>query len=621
MLERRTNRCFLGSSPGICVHLMTTGEKHCAVTRESLKCFSVTLSHTRLSARVSRAALGALLLSCGTANQNGTQQPGTTIATTAPNVAPTTAAPVSPSAPVTPTSPGPTSPSAGTPPSPATTAVNPEQPATPPVTPSTSPTPEASAGNASDDSSNTTEDTTTPLGALELTDLRIDANPNSVLSAFVSWKTSTPASSAVHFGVGEYTWEIADETSTTEHRVLVIGMRAQQAYQLKALSSNDAGAGEATGEFTTLALPDVIPTAEVSDYDPALAQPGWTLINVQKGQGDYRARSDEPPMAVMYDEEGQPVWYVISGSSPDVGGAVSVDLTDVGVLVGPQMQGAASPREYDFAGDLKWQCSNATCGSGGDLSHHAGKLPNGNYVVNRDVNVSGVTMPIFQEFAPPENDAVWQLDLRAVLPPPGSASGDWCHGNSVTVKADKNEVYASCRFLGVIKTTYDNPTLIWHLPASYGAQGMGDFTFDPPESQFSDIHDPEIHDDGTVMVFDNGGWAGAVGQYNPTGLESRVVEYLLDEEAGVAKRVWEFPGDFEVDAWYRDSWYQPFWGDADRLANRNVLMTAGMRGPDLRSRVFEATNDGKVVWVMQLPPDYGLYRAERITPPLVRKLP
>ncbi len=458
-------------------------------------------------------------------------------------------------------------------------------------------------------------------GTLELTNLTVEDNPNSVLSAYVSWTTTTPATSIVHFGVGDYVWEIRHDALVTEHRVLVIGMRASQVYQLKAMSSNAEGSGEVTGEYTTKPLPDTIPVGEVTAYDPEQAQPGWTLINVQVGDGTYRARSAEPPIAVMYDEEGQPVWYVISGSSPDIGGATSTDLTDVGVLVGPQMQGGASPREFDLAGEIAWQCSDPRCGGTADLSHHANKLPNGHFVVNRDVNNGGVTMPVFEQFAPPENTVAWELDLRAVLPPPQGATGDWCHGNAITVLPEKNEAYVSCRFLGVIKTTYDNPEKIWHLPASYGAEGIGDFTFDPPESQFSDIHDPEIHEDGTIMVFDNGGWAGVLGEYNPTNLKSRVLEYVLDEDAGVATLVWEFPGDFQVDDWYRNSWYQPFWGDADRLENRNVLMTAGMRGPDLRSRVFEATDEtGEVVWEMQLPADYGLYRADRVTPPLLRRL-
>lgn len=611
---------------------MTNGAQHNNTLGDSSKCFtslhpaprarSISRAYGRLGGVVASAILAqsALLTGCGQATDNGSPQT-TATTTVTPPVAPTTGASVTPTAaPVTPTA----APSV-------TPSVQPTSPVTPPtappITPPTGSTTSGPTGPATDPassepaSSETGTDTGGPVGSLELTELTIEENPKSVLSAFVSWKTATAASSAVQFGVDDYVWEIADETTTTDHRVLVIGMRASQKYKIKAISSSDTGAGELEGEFTTKALPAVIPVAEVSSYDPALSQPGWTLINVQKGQGDYRARSDEPPMAVMYDEEGQPVWYVISGTSPDIGGAVSTQLTDVGVLVGPQMQGGGSPREYDFASNLIWECDDARCGGTSDLSHHAGKLPNGHIVYNRDVANGNVTMPVFEEIVPPENTQAWKLDLRTVLPPPGGATGDWCHGNSITVHADKNEVYVSCRFLGVIKTTYDNPTKIWHLPASYGAEGMGDFTYDPPESQFSDIHDPEIHDDGTIMVFDNGGWDGALGSYNPSGLKSRVVEYQLDVENGVAKRVWEFPGDFEVDDWYRNNWYQPFWGDADRLPNKNVLMTAGVRGPDLRSRVFEATNDGKVVWVMQLPVDYGLYRADRVTPPLLRKLP
>ena len=67
--------------------------------------------------------------------------------------------------------------------------------------------------------------------------------------------------------------------------------------------------------------------------------------------------------------------------------------------------------------------------------------------------------------------------------------------------------------------------------------------------------------------------------------------------------------------------YVPFWGDADRLPNGNVLVTAGRRGTSSASRVFEvAASDGQVVWELRLPPDFGVYRAGRITPPLVRAI-
>ena len=61
-----------------------------------------------------------------------------------------------------------------------------------------------------------------------------------------------------------------------------------------------------------------------------------------------------------------------------------------------------------------------------------------------------------------------------------------------------------------------------------------------------------------------------------------------------------------------------FWGDVDRLPNGNFLVTAGIRSPTVEGRVFEVTkDDGKVVWEFRFPPDYGVYRSDRFTPPLI----
>jgi hypothetical protein len=458
--------------------------------------------------------------------------------------------------------------------------------------------------------------------------LKIDANPKSVLSCFVSWTTSEPATSVVQFGAGKYEWEIADATQATSHKVLVIGMHAAQAYLIKAISVGPNGAASAEGTFTTGALPVNIPVATISAVDATKMQPGWTLMNIQKGDGTATAKSKYPAAAVMYDEGGQPVWYYVDGTSVDRGGAIPTELTDQGVLIGATLDDSVSnaqpPREVDFAGNTLWECPNPGCTTTGttntgNLTHHATKLPNGHIILNRDVTVGGVTAPVFEEIST-DNKIVWTLDYRKFVTPPAGASGDWCHGNSITVDIDKNEVYANCRFVGLIKTTYQNPSLLWHLPAAFNGKGLGNLTFSPTTSQFSDTHDPEIHDDGTVLFFDNGGYDGVIGEEgNPKGYHSRAVEYQIDESKKTATLVWEFPGNFNVDAWYKTSFYLPFWGDADRLANGNVLVTAGVRGTTVQSRVFEVTKqDGKVVWEFKLPMDFGVYRSERITPPLVK---
>jgi hypothetical protein len=174
--------------------------------------------------------------------------------------------------------------------------------------------------------------------------------------------------------------------------------------------------------------------------------------------------------------------------------------------------------------------------------------------------------------------------------------------------------------MGVLKTTYMNPTAQWLLPAEYGSNGQGDFTYSPANIQFSDGHAPDFHpDDNTVIIYDNGGWSGSVD--NVTGFHSRAIEYKLDTTTMTATVSFEFPGTFTVsDTWYTQTWYSPFWGDADRLANRNVLVAAGAIGASRHSRVFEVARDGQIVWEMRLPNNYGVYRSERIAPPLVRAI-
>jgi Arylsulfotransferase (ASST) len=484
------------------------------------------------------------------------------------------------------------------------------------------------AGSSAGGAGGTASDPGTAPSAI--TGLTIEANPKNVLSCFVSWTTDKAANSTVQFGQSALQWEIADATLTTTHKVLVIGMKAQLTYMIKAISANSGGSVNGMGTFTTGTLPAQIPNGTVMINDATKSQPGWTLMNVQKGQGDTRARSDYPPYAVMYDSDGKPVWYYVDGTMPDIGGAVSTQLTDKGVLIGPSWNTAATvdvvvPIEVDFAGNTVWQCSTSLCGNK-NFTHHASKLSNGNYMLIEYIMTGSRQDPIFREVNS-SNQVVWNLDYAKLVTPPAGASGDWCHANSITVDVAKNVVYANCRWAGLLKASHDaTPVRQWLLTgmgkgSSVPTQPTSDFTFSPTSSAFSDTHDPEIHDDGTICFFDNGGYSGGAGG-STTQLRSRAVEYMINETAKTATLTWEFPaGATPPDAWYTNNWYTPFWGDVDRLPNGNYLVAAGIRSPTVESRVFEVTkSDKKVVWEFRFPPDYGVYRADRITPPLIKPI-
>jgi hypothetical protein len=176
--------------------------------------------------------------------------------------------------------------------------------------------------------------------------------------------------------------------------------------------------------------------------------------------------------------------------------------------------------------------------------------------------------------------------------------------------------------MGLIKAKYSNPnSLVWYLPASYG-KATGNMAFSPTTSQYSDTHKPQAHDDGTIIFFDNGGYSTSMFPSSGTTYHSRAVEYKIDESKKTATLVWEFPGTFNVDTWYKNTWYNAYYGAADRLENGNVLITAGsVSANNGDARIFEVTKaDGKVVWEFKFDSGYGCYRAARITPPLVKAI-
>lgn len=457
-----------------------------------------------------------------------------------------------------------------------------------------------------------TSSTSTALAPV-ISGLTIEPNPNSVLSCYVSWTTDTPADSEVDFGIGEYQFRIRQEESVTSHRVLVIGMHAATKYLMKATSTSASGTGAKTAEFTTGTLPASIPVAELTMSNPGLTQPGWTLTNVTRG-----GTPAPPAAAVMYDEQGLPVWYFIDGSAPDTLGDIDTQLLPNGHVVVSAV--STSPAvEVDLAGNVVWQGPAQPGTASTNWSHHFEQLANGNYLALRSLTSSSqprLTGTAIDEITP-ALQVVWEWNIFDHLVPETDAARDWCHGNSVTMDFANDVFYLSCRNMGrVIKAKRSgDQAVIWQLGSG------GDFTFEPPESGFADLHDPEIHADGTILLYDNGGYtARPTPEYH-----SRVVEYAVDEQNKVATLVWEFPGQFDVAAWYKNDWYTPIWGDADRLPNGNVLITAGTREQNQQTHIFEVQREtGVIVWEIVLPlqngAGFGSYRAERIVPPLVHKM-
>jgi hypothetical protein len=443
-------------------------------------------------------------------------------------------------------------------------------------------------------------------GTLAISGLKIDQNPNMTISCFVSWTTAGAATSEVDFGEGSYQFRIRDATMVTAHKLLVIGMHAETAYKIKAVSTNADGSGSAEGTFTTGKLPASVPLPMLTASDLANSQPGWTITNIMPAKSG-------PANIVMYDQNGIPVWYYIHGTNADSRGDVIAKLLpNNNVLVGPTS--GESPREVDLSGKVVWTGpaqSNAML-----MTHLVGKLSNGNYLLNIELDkavTNGSTKIDNQllEEIKPDLTVVWSWKLFDHIPPAGNRE-ELCHGNTFNIDEAAGIVYYNCRFLGLFKIDRASGDILWRLGGSYDKTsiGGGDFTYSPASGQFSDDHEPELHDDGTLLLYDNGGYMGTSTNYH-----SRVLEYQIDQTAKTAKVTWEFPGTFNVDAWYKNSWYSPYWGDADRLPNGNILITAPTKSASASTRILEVTRAGKVVWEITMPVNNGSFQADRLSPP------
>jgi hypothetical protein len=192
---------------------------------------------------------------------------------------------------------------------------------------------------------------------------------------------------------------------------------------------------------------------------------------------------------------------------------------------------------------------------------------------------------------------------------------DWAHGNGIVLDAPNNRVLVSARHIDMLvafryQDDANGPSgeLLW----SVGPEGTL-----PYEGEHSyGIHAPEITPDGSILLFDNGNDRPVDVPY------SRAVRIVVDDSSPdpaqwTARQTWEFR---TADLRTGQPLYADFLGDADQLANGNVLISAGGIGqvePPAYGRMIEVVptgaSGGDIVYDVSLPDTYTSYRAERLT--------
>ncbi len=152
----------------------------------------------------------------------------------------------------------------------------------------------------------------------------------------------------------------------------------------------------------------------------------------------------------------------------------------------------------------------------------------------------------------------------------GEPGSGWTHANALQYDKDEDAYYLSLRNLDtLVKIDRTSGEVRWTF-------GGDDSTFSIPAEPFQRQHQFRVIDDH-VLVFDNG---------TPEDMDSRVVEYVLDESTHTAQLVWEHHNDPPL--------FSIGMGDVERLPGGNTLVTWSSPG-----QVDEVAPDGRVVWRLQ----------------------
>jgi arylsulfate sulfotransferase len=498
--------------------------------------------------------------------------------------------------------------------------------------------------------------------------ITIHRGRNSVLTAAIRVRSAEPVRPLVVATAldGSHRVRVPRPEEATTHQVIgLVGLREATTYRIEVRGAAALRRASRGLRFTTGDLPGHLPDLTAVAVG-GRARRGVTLFDITPGDED----PDIGGQLVAVDQDGYVVWYhqdtqTIADVRQLPNGNILYNFGNIGA------------REIDVMGNLvrEWttqvrvdhgQTSHGQETYGDDAVvldttrlHHevSDPLPDGNFLSLsmevRDVDgfpddlcpddpLSDGPRPqrgdIVLEYTP-EGEIVHEVHLLDSIDPvahPGIAQCetktdalvtgnqayvDWTHANSATLFEEENAVLVSARNLNAVlalrwQDDEQGPAgeLLWRLGPG------GDFQLTQGE-WFYGQHAPEVEDDGTILVYDNGTFRPGTTSGGGTGFPySRAVQYRLDRSGPrgtwTARQVWEHRLSGPTGPVYAS-----FLGDADDIGNDHVLIDHGAAvepGDDLYgARIVEVVRStGEVVLDIQVSPQDGTswrsYRAEHL---------
>jgi hypothetical protein len=435
----------------------------------------------------------------------------------------------------------------------------------------------------------------------EQTEVTVDVTSNSVETNSVSARAEDFSANSGGFA--------------TEHAITLLGFRPDESYNVRVTLTDIAGNDTTLGDdlsVTTAPLPAGFPPIQVLST-PELMEPGVTLFPVRP----FGANSEFGSVFVAVNEAGEVVWY---RRFDNIGYGDIRRISNGNFLF---IRDDATITEINVLGDIvrEWHTNlNATPDPGSILvdipvfHHEIFEMENGDFLVlsvelrpveNYPTSDSDPEAPLetavvaadtVVEFSPADGTIVneWHLlDMldphrigydsltgfwNTIFPEIEEGTRDWAHANAVIHDPSDDSIIVSLRHQdAVVKFSRQTGQIIWILGThdNWDPAQFGSFLLDPVGDPFLfqyHQHAPEVTEDGTIVLYDNGNYKAT--PFDPilpaTENFSRAVEYSIDEDTKEVTQVWEF-GQFDDPIRYA-----PFIGDADtQPLTGNVLITHG----------------------------------------------
>jgi hypothetical protein len=381
----------------------------------------------------------------------------------------------------------------------------------------------------------------------------------------VTWSTPEPSVGYVEYGPTEDLGlsTPVSEDETTNHSQLLLGLTANTPYYYRVVAGDGSDAKKsAVKQVRTGYLPPGTPTPDVvgDGLDQFLFV---TVLGANNG-------------AYVFNPEGKVVWYW-----PDDGGLQSLRThlsRDKKSILYNAAKASGDPSPDSTIVRVALDGSESSSINVPNLAHDFLELPDGSYaaitVDNRMVDGVEVKSNSIVEVALDGTvTEVWSA--FDCFDPAVNVSSEptqgWTLANSLDYDEDEDVFYFGTRGLSsIVRINRETYECDW----VFGAEG--DIGFADGSAQFLHQHQFEIFDENHVIVYDNDGAGDDT---------TRVVEYEVDFDAGVATEVWSFTSTPPV--------YTPVLGEVLRMSNGDTLVDWSYAG-----QIERVTPDGETTWML-----------------------